>query len=92
VDEEAFYPELAPDFPFWTGLAPEVFEDLKASIAEYGVLVPVQVDEQTGELLDGHHRVRAWRELTEEGHTLPQIPVWEVDTSDPEWERLVWGP
>lgn len=47
------------------------YADLKASIAEYGVLVPVEVDEQ-GNILDGHHRVRAWQELCDEGLDLPK--------------------
>jgi ParB/Sulfiredoxin domain len=38
------------------------FEALKADIAERGVVVPIDVDE-TGEILDGHHRYRAWAEL-----------------------------
>ena len=47
---------------------------LKADIAEHGVLVPVEVDED-GHLLDGHHRVRAWQELCDEGQELPAYPV-----------------
>lgn len=47
------------------------YADLKASIAEHGVLVPVEVDEQ-GNILDGHHRVRAWQELRDEGLDLPK--------------------
>jgi hypothetical protein len=38
------------------------YEALKADIAECGVLVPVEYDEY-GNILDGHHRVRACREL-----------------------------
>src|SRR5688572_7363534 len=55
-------------------LTPIEFECLKADIAEHGVLVPVEQDE-TGEILDGHHRLRAWRELNVEGITLPDVPV-----------------
>lgn len=47
------------------------YADLKASVAKYGVLVPVEVDEQ-GNILDGHHRVRAWEELRAEGISVPQ--------------------
>jgi len=43
-------------------LTPIEYEALKADIAERGVLIPVEVDEN-GQLLDGHHRVRAWQEL-----------------------------
>lgn len=46
------------------------YADLKASIAIHGILVPVEVDEQ-GNILDGHHRVRAWQELCSEGMNLP---------------------
>lgn len=51
-------------------LTPIEYEALKADIAEHGVLVPVEVDEN-GELLDGHHRVRAWQELKADGINLP---------------------
>jgi ParB-like chromosome segregation protein Spo0J len=48
------------------GLLPDLTEDeyqgLKASIAERGVLVPIEIDE-TGAVLDGHHRLRACEEL-----------------------------
>ena len=43
-------------------MPPEQFEALKADIAERGVLVPIDVDEQ-GHILDGHHRYRACMEL-----------------------------
>lgn len=51
-------------------LTPIEYEALKTDIAEHGVLVPVEVDEN-GELLDGHHRVRAWHELKADGVDLP---------------------
>lgn len=54
-------------------LTPIEYEALKADIRERGILVPVEVDE-TGELLDGHHRVRAWTELRAEGVPLPDYP------------------
>jgi len=43
-------------------LMQEEYEALKADIAERGVLVPVEYDED-GNILDGHHRVRACKEL-----------------------------
>lgn len=52
-------------------LTPIEFEALKADIAENGVLVPVEVDEN-GDILDGHHRVQAWNELRAEGVNVPQ--------------------
>lgn len=51
-------------------LTPIEYEALKADIAENGILVPVEVDE-TGEVLDGHHRVKAWQELRADGIDLP---------------------
>ena len=51
------YPwQLFPD------LADDEYEALKADIAERGVLVPVEYDAD-GNILDGHHRVRACGEL-----------------------------
>lgn len=55
-------------------LTPIEYELLKADIAEHGVLVPIEQDED-GEILDGHHRARAWQELTAEGVTLADAPV-----------------
>lgn len=43
-------------------LSPEDYEQLKADIAERGVLVPVELDE-AGNVLDGHHRIKAAQEL-----------------------------
>lgn len=43
-------------------LSKEEYEGLKSSIAKYGVLVPIELDEQ-GNVLDGHHRLRACQEL-----------------------------
>lgn len=54
-------------------LTPIEYEALKADISERGVLVPVEVDE-TGAILDGHHRVRAWQELRSEGAGLADYP------------------
>jgi len=48
--------QLMPD------MSPAEFEALKADIAQRGVVVPIDIDE-TGEILDGHHRHRAWTEL-----------------------------
>lgn len=48
--------QLMPD------MSPAEFEALKADIAQRGVVVPIDVDEQ-GQILDGHHRHRAWVEL-----------------------------
>jgi ParB-like chromosome segregation protein Spo0J len=50
------------DYQVMPPLAEEEYEALKASIAEHGVLVPIEYDE-SGNILDGHHRVRACSEL-----------------------------
>ena len=50
------------------------FELLKQDIAQRGVLVPIELDEQ-GNVLDGHHRLRAVRELREEGTEVPDPSV-----------------
>lgn len=54
-------------------LTPIEYEALKADIEERGVLVPVEVDE-TGAILDGHHRVKAWQELRSEGANITDYP------------------
>lgn len=54
-------------------LTPIEYEALKADIADHGVLVPVEVDEN-GDILDGHHRVQAWHELRAEGITVGTYP------------------
>ncbi len=54
-------------------LTPIEYEALKADIEERGVLVPVEMDED-GNILDGHHRVKAWQQLRSEGVNLPDYP------------------
>lgn len=49
------------------------FAALKASIAEHGIQVPVEMDEQ-GNVLDGHHRLRARDELLDEGVVVSEFP------------------
>ncbi len=48
--------QLMPDLPTWE------FESLKESIRKYGVIIPIVKDE-TGAILDGHHREKACQEL-----------------------------
>lgn len=48
----------------------EEYEALKADIAKRGVIIPIEVDAATGEVLDGFHRLRACREL---GKEAPQV-------------------
>jgi hypothetical protein len=47
-------------------LTPEKRAEVKESIRRYGVLVPVEEDEN-GNVLDGYHRVELWQELRDEG-------------------------
>ncbi len=49
------------------------FQALKSSIAESGIIVPIELDEN-GEILDGHHRLRAWNELRSEGVKVADYP------------------
>ena len=44
-------------------LPADLFEALKADIARSGVVLPVIVDAVSGEVVDGHHRLRACEEL-----------------------------
>ncbi len=55
-DDMGYQYQLLPD------LTRDEYATLKADIAKRGVLVPVEYDE-AGAILDGHHRVRACREL-----------------------------
>ena len=43
-------------------LSQDEYESLKEDVAKMGVLVPIEFDEE-GEVLDGHHRIQACREL-----------------------------
>lgn len=52
----------------------EEFAALKENILEHGVIVPV-LKTPRGDILDGHHRDQAWRELRAQGHEVPQYPV-----------------
>lgn len=51
-------------------LPDEDYQALKADIRKSGVLVPLEYDEH-GNVLDGHHRLRAWQELRAEGIRVP---------------------
>jgi phage N-6-adenine-methyltransferase len=49
------------------------YEALKASIRGHGVDTPVIIDAEN-KVIDGHHRLRAVRELRAEGYDIPDIP------------------
>jgi phage N-6-adenine-methyltransferase len=52
----------ASPYQFLPPLADDDFAELQADIAENGVQVPIVEDDQ-GNVIDGHHRIRACREL-----------------------------
>ena len=64
------------------------FEKLKRSIAKDGILVPVVID-QRGDIIDGHHRVRAWNELRAESVKVPNyvrsMLISRAMTKDTNW-------
>ena len=50
------------DYQVMPNLSGDEYEELKADIAERGVMVPIEFDE-AGNVLDGHHRLRVCEEL-----------------------------
>lgn len=70
-------------------LRAEEYEALKRDIAEHGILVPPIIDGDTGEIVDGHHRVRAWTELRAEGVRVPDYPR-DVRRFSSEEQRLAF--
>lgn len=54
--------ESPPAYQVMPDLSEEDYSALKADIAQNGVLVPVEYDDE-GNVLDGHHRLRACAEL-----------------------------
>jgi ParB-like chromosome segregation protein Spo0J len=72
-------------------LSEEEYQALKEDIAENGVLVPV-VEDADGTVIDGHHRIRAWAELAEEGRAVPSYPTTTRSdlNSDAEKSELAW--
>jgi DNA adenine methylase len=58
--------QLMPAYP------DEQFAELKEDIRQHGVLQPIEFDTD-GNLLDGHHRFRAFSELIAEGCDLPMF-------------------
>lgn len=54
--------DFADLFQVMPPLSADEYAELKADIAARGVMVPIEYDE-SGNILDGHHRVKACREL-----------------------------
>lgn len=70
-----------PPYQLLPPLEQEQFESLKADIRRRGVLVPIERDEN-GELLDGHHRMRAVEELAKEGIVCDPPVILRLDMSE----------
>jgi len=51
-------------------MTPAQYAELKDDIRQHGVLIPIEYD-QEGNILDGHHRYKAFTELIEDGVDLP---------------------
>jgi hypothetical protein len=83
--------EAANKYQVMPPLAEEEYQALKADIAERGVVVPVVLDAD-GNVIDGHHRIRAVEELRAEGRDVPDYPTMtrsdletEADKRDESW-------
>jgi ParB-like chromosome segregation protein Spo0J len=71
-------------------LSDEEYQALKEDIAENGVLVPV-VKDTDGNIIDGHHRVRAYEELLAEDRVAGGYPVVERSgITNQEKRDLAW--
>ena len=57
---------------------PDEFERLKKGIKEHGIEYPIIVDTD-GNIVDGHHRVKAWKELGRDPSDIPRRVVDEPD-------------
>jgi len=60
-------------YQIFPSLTDEEYQALKSDIAEHGILVPIELDE-AGNILDGHHRIKAWGELRATGIKIPDYP------------------
>lgn len=74
---------IIPKYQLLPPLGDRAFQELKADIARRGVLVPIERDEN-GDLLDGHHRVRAWEELAAAGIHVEMPILLRLDLSESE--------
>lgn len=59
-------------YQLFDALTTDEYIALKDDIKQRGVLVPIEFDD-CGNILDGHHRLKAWNELRQEGHNIPQF-------------------
>ena len=67
-------PRPTEPFQLLPDLSAEEYEALRSDIATNGVLLPVVIDAESGAVIDGHHRLRAWGELRAEGVKLADYP------------------
>lgn len=65
--------KMTPPYQFMPPLSDEEFAALKEDIQKRGIIIPIEIDEN-GEILDGHHRLKAWAELRDEGILVPDYP------------------
>lgn len=78
----------------WEVLRPlteEEFRSLMSGIAEDGIVSSIVLD-RDGNVIDGGHRLRAWRLLREEGYDIPSAPVLirkDIGTADETAARLL---
>ena len=70
---EAFEVMQPPPYQLMPDLSAEEFSELKKDIRQRGVLVPIEFD-GAGNILDGHHRMRAFEELQAEGCEIADYP------------------
>ncbi|MDP9476330.1 MAG: hypothetical protein M3R38_11740 [Actinomycetota bacterium] len=66
----------------------EEFAALKSGIAERGIDHALALD-ANGNLIDGHHRKKAWEELKSEGVEVPPVTVKQYELADPSEIRLL---
>jgi DNA (cytosine-5)-methyltransferase 1 len=57
---------------------PNEFERLKKGIEEHGIEYPI-IEDADGNIIDGHHRMRAWEELGRDPADIPRRVVDEPD-------------
>jgi ParB-like chromosome segregation protein Spo0J len=82
--------ETTNEYQVLPPLSDEEYQALKEDMAENGMLVPV-VQDTAGNIIDGHHRVRAYQELLAEGRAAGGFPTVERSGLPTEEKRdLAW--
>lgn len=70
-ENENSVPDAQHPFQTCPPLPKAEFKRLKENIRVQGVIVPLVADDE-GNVIDGHHRLRAWQELRDEGHDVAE--------------------